>query len=549
MVERVQRFIEQWNMIEPADTVIVGVSGGADSVCLCLVLKELSVCMGFRLRAVHVEHGIRGSASRSDAVFVKELCAQLGISFAMHEEDVPAFAREHHMSIEEAARVLRYRAFEREAEAAAGSRKARDIAGEREAGAGRIRIALAHHMEDNAETMLLQLVRGTGLDGLCGMQPVRAGEGGAVYVRPLLGTSRREIEEFLEERKQAYCRDATNDELEYSRNRIRHRVMPELTEINAQAVLHMNQAAGRLMQLRSYIDGETERAYTKALDIRMSCADTKTSADTTMSADMKIGTGTENAVQHAGKNGWYLRKDVLTALPHVLLQRVLQRAVAEAAGARKDIAAVHIQALQGLLGAQTGRRIDLPYGLAARREYEYIVLWKKCSTDGGKLTGTGSVESVQCAARLQGARKTVVTAEMLADCAEHGARITVPCGDTGAQMELCAFSYEGNPLKISSKMYTKWFDYDKIKDGFSIRTREKGDYFVLDEAGHHKKLERYFIDRKLPQSERESFLILARGQEVLWAVGGRMGRSGMVTESTRTILEVVYKGGVENGLQ
>lgn len=98
-------------------------------------------------------------------------------------------------------------------------------------------------------------------------------------------------------------------------------------------------------------------------------------------------------------------------------------------------------------------------------------------------------------------------------------------------------------------MYTKWFDYDMIKDGFSIRTREKGDYFVLDDSGHHKKLERYFIDEKLPQSKRAEILLLARGSEVLWAIGGRMGKSGMVTESTRTILEVVYKGGEEHGLQ
>ena len=169
MIERICEFMDKWHMVSAGDRVLVGVSGGADSICLCLILKELSTQMKFSVEVIHVEHGIRGEASKRDALFVKQFCREQKLTYREFPVDVPAYAKKYHMGDEEAARKLRYDIFVKAAKEKAGTK-----------------IALAHHMEDNAETMLFQLARGSGLDGLCGMRPVRAGEDSECYIRPLL---------------------------------------------------------------------------------------------------------------------------------------------------------------------------------------------------------------------------------------------------------------------------------------------------------------------------------------------------------------------------
>ena len=327
MIERICEFMDKWHMVSAGDRVLVGVSGGADSICLCLILKELSTQMRFSVEVIHVEHGIRGEASKKDALFVKQFCNEQNLTYREFSVDVPAYAKKHHLGDEEAARKLRYEIFAEVAKENAGTK-----------------IALAHHMEDNAETMLFQLARGSGLDGLCGMRPVRVGEDGECYIRPLLENSREQIEQYLKARGQGFCTDATNEELIYSRNRIRHNILPQMREVNAQAVLHMNQTAQRLWELREYLDEETSHALQA----------------------------------YRRKDGQQYRISVqgLQQLPKALRMRVLHEAVAEIAQKRKDITGAHLEAVADLLEKQTGRRVNLPYGIIAKREYDAIVLQK-----------------------------------------------------------------------------------------------------------------------------------------------------------------------------
>ena len=310
MVEQVAKYIRQWNMIEPGDTVIAGVSGGADSVCLCCVLAELSVPMEFTLRVVHVEHGIRGEESFRDADFVQQFCGERGIACEVRSVDVPSYAREKRIGEEEAARFLRYDIFRKEAAKYLHSK-----------------IALAHHLEDNAETILFQMARGSGLDGMCGIRPVRNDAESVTYIRPLLGVSRCEIEQELKRRGQTYCMDATNENLEYSRNHIRHRILPELKKVNAQAVLHMNRMAEQMNEIRDYMDQQLADAYEKIVS--------REKAD---------------VVLHVER---------LRGLPHILQTRLVHNALAEAAGARQDLEAGHVEAVLGLMDKQSGRSVDL----------------------------------------------------------------------------------------------------------------------------------------------------------------------------------------------
>jgi tRNA(Ile)-lysidine synthase len=466
------------NMIEQGDRVIAGVSGGADSVCLCRILAELSTQMDFSLEVIHVEHGIRGEESRHDATFVRELCGGLGIPYREISVDVPQYAREHHLGLEEAARLLRYQAFTECAGEVSGTK-----------------IALAHHMEDNAETLLLQMIRGSGLDGLCGMRPVRRGSNGEVYIRPLLAESRSSIERFLADVGQDYCMDSTNEDLAYSRNRIRHKVLPELMAINPQALHHMNQAAGRLADVRDYMEQQTDAC--------------------------------EHQVLHRMQGMAAMSVKELGELPHPLRIRLIHRAVSEAAGAKKDIAETHLTAVEQLLWKQTGRRVDLPYALVARREYGDILFFK------GENVESKEQEPVMLEihkSELQENRPLSFTVQ-------------------GVEFTCRIFQFNGNFSEIPRNVYTKWLDYDMIKDSFSVRTRRPGDFYVLDEAGHHKKLEDYFVNEKVPARQRDHRLLVTQDSKVLWIVGGRMGYGAGISQETQIVLEITCEGGKSNGLQ
>jgi len=210
VTEAVRETIARHDMIQAGDTVTAGLSGGADSVCLLLVLNELSRQMKFTLRAVHVNHCLRGDESERDERFCERLCERLEIPLSVFRVNVTEYAEESGKSTEEAARVLRYEAFEK---SACGGK-----------------IATAHNKNDNAETVLFNIVRGTGIKGLGGIPYVRGN-----IVRPLLDVSRSEIEAFLKESGQEYVTDSTNLTEDYSRNKLRRSVIPQLEKINPDA--------------------------------------------------------------------------------------------------------------------------------------------------------------------------------------------------------------------------------------------------------------------------------------------------------------------------
>ena len=204
MKNTVLEYIQTHGLIGPNDKVLAGVSGGADSVALLHVLQSL----GFDVCAVHVNHGIRGADAEADEAFVKVLCGTLHIPLATEHVDVPAMAAAEGKTLEQAARDARYGCFDRVA-----------------ADLGANVIAVAHHMDDQAESMLLHLFRGSGLTGLVGMRPRRGN-----VVRPLLCVRRLDIEAYLSENGLAYRTDATNFQRGAARNRIRLDVIPYLQE-------------------------------------------------------------------------------------------------------------------------------------------------------------------------------------------------------------------------------------------------------------------------------------------------------------------------------
>lgn len=236
MLEKIKKFSEKYNMFHPGDTVLCGLSGGADSVCMIICLSELSSQLGIRIEAIHVNHCLRGEESDRDENFCRELCRKLGIKFIAVSCNVRAYADENSLSEEEAARKLRYEAFAEHSH-------------------GKI-IATAHSANDNLETVIFNLARGTASKGLAGIPPVRDN-----IVRPMLAVCRNEIEEFLKQHRFSHITDSSNLSDNYTRNKIRHNIIPIFSEINESVIETSIKSIDAVRAESSFIDEEAERIY------------------------------------------------------------------------------------------------------------------------------------------------------------------------------------------------------------------------------------------------------------------------------------------------
>lgn len=239
--EDVLSVIKRYNMLENCDRIVVGLSGGADSVCLLSVLNSLKAEYGFSLVAAHINHGIRGAEAQRDEESCKRLCESLDVPLEILHADIPTLSKQQGIGEEECGRIVRYDFF-------------RSLAGERG------KIATAHNLNDNAETLLLNLVRGAGSKGACGIPPVRDN-----IIRPLIETDRKSIEKYCEENELQYVTDSTNLECEYSRNKIRIKVLPTLCEINQNAIGALSGFASRMREQEAFLEGVVNEKYAQCV--------------------------------------------------------------------------------------------------------------------------------------------------------------------------------------------------------------------------------------------------------------------------------------------
>ena len=344
MLKKVRDYMREHEMTAPGDAVIVALSGGADSVCLLTVLKQLAT-PEFLLRAVHVHHGIRGAEADRDEAFAQKLCESLSVPLCVAYCHVPAYAAEHGLSEEEAGRILRYQVLEKEAgkweqELPAGSR---------------VKIALAHHRDDNAETILHHLLRGSGLTGLAGIRPVQGRR-----IRPLLCVGREEIRAYLEAGHISWCEDSTNQSLDYTRNRIRSQVLPLLkTAVNEQAEEHILQAGQIIGQADAYLRQQAEEIWQEAV-----CGREEDLAAIPLTA--------------------FARQ------PEILKTYLIRHMLDQLHPGWKDIGSRHFTAIAELAGKPVGSRLDLPGGLMARTGYETLEIVRKTERKVSVKTESGA---------------------------------------------------------------------------------------------------------------------------------------------------------------
>ncbi len=484
LVRKVMNYSVQGGLFERGDAVVAGVSGGADSVCLLRVLCEIREEMSLDITVVHVNHGLRGEAADEDEHFVEKMCEELDVPCVCFETDVRALARERHMTEEEAGRAYRYECFEQV---------------RRETGADKI--AVAHNRDDEAETVLMNLFRGSGVRGMAGIGAVRGN-----IIRPLLGTGRDEIEKFLEREQIPYRTDATNFDTEYTRNRIRLDVLPYVKEhINAKASEHIAQTAMLTSDVYSYIEREAARAGESIIRWYGTCECCEIDAE------------------------GFLKLDA------VIQRELVRQAVGRLAGKLKDIERVHIENVRGLFEGQVGKKTDLPYELEAVRTYTAVRILHRTDSAGA---GSADTAYTAKAAGEETSPGEYSPAPGRADSAGADAiRL-----DDGREVVFTLKEAHKNQ-QIPKNIYTKWFDYAKISGRLILRHRRPGDYMMIS-GGRKKPIRRILIDDKIPAGMRDSLLLAADGSHIVWIVDtGRISEYYKVTDDTEQILEgCIYYG-------
>lgn len=318
MLALVTKTIERNKMLKKGDSIVVGVSGGADSVCLLDVLNKLKDKYNLKITVVHINHCIRGKEADRDEAFVKSLAEKYGNDYKAFSYPVEKMAEENGTTVEEMGRNLRYYSF-------------RKVAGEKG------KIAVAHNKNDNCETMLMRFFRGTGVKGLGGISPVRGN-----IIRPLISVDRNAIEEYCDENSLNYCTDSTNNDTEYTRNKIRHNIIPLIEkEFNPSIVDAMYKTAEIMAGEEEYMDRQARMAYS-----------------------------------YCAVGDKVLSVEKLLDLDKVILKRVLRLGFIDFSADLHDVYYEHIKSVESLLYKKNGKVVQLPHNLRASRINNCIIFSK-----------------------------------------------------------------------------------------------------------------------------------------------------------------------------
>ncbi len=486
VLDRIKRTMEgkAFAAVPAGSRILAAVSGGADSVCLMLSLRQL----GYDVCAVHVEHGIRGEESLEDCAFVRKLCEEQGIALTVVPVNAPSAAQEFSLSLEEAARLVRWKAL----------METSDRLGIRV-------IATAHHRTDQAETVLWNLIRGSSLTGLGGIRAVRQ-EDGRLIIRPMIDCERGQIEDYLRQRKVSWQTDSTNADTRLTRNAIRRKVLPLLEELNPQSVLHITQAASDLQQAEDWLSEQTESTFRDVI--------------------RKNGDGKEKDLT-ADRNA-------LRQCPDFLRARVLRRMIAQCEGGEKDIARAHVAALEKLVDGPNGGQASLPDHLTAFSEEGIL-----------RLTRSVAEKTEEVALLREDGTYCLGCCSPLSDEGSQDSRWEAKPDQT-ISAEVSFLTWQGG--EVPKKRYTKYLAYDTMAPCPVLRTRREGDYLIVSSDSGRKKLKDYLIDEKVPRLRRDHIPLIAQGSHVLWVVGMRISEKAKVFEGAKAMRVTVHlkAGGMES---
>ena len=473
LVQSVEKTLLEFNMLQSRDKVLVAVSGGPDSVALLHVLLALQTKIDIRIGIGHLDHGLRPSAAARDAAFVSSLGNKMGLQSHLASADIQGLHQQQKGSLEALGRKARYNFF---------SRIARKF--------GYNKIALGHHADDNAELILMNLFRGSGPLGLSGIPPVRNNR----YIRPLIEQSRKRIMKYLQDIQVTYVLDATNNDLRFLRNRIRHELMPELTHhYNPNLVDTLNRTAAIFRDEEDWLNQYSSRIF-----------NTLAEGDAT-SLRMPVSKLLEN-------HGATQRRTIRTAIGHIK-------------GNLKSITLQHIDAVLRLCReGSIDQRLHLPGRLVVQKQpQDHLLISRQTS---------------QPASRAD--LHPVVTIPLYTVPVPHpdaGTR-TVMVKELGITLVLGSMPVESMGSLTSAGQHTAFFDMDKLTFPMLLRNTLSGDRFMpLGMQGTQKEKD-FFINNKIPRNIRRETPVLVSRNAIVWIVGHRIDERAKITQQTRNVLKI-----------
>ena len=455
--------IEKYNMLSVGDKVVVGVSGGPDSIALLYFLHQIKDRYSLSLHVAHLNHMLRGDEADKDTEYVVKFCEGLNVPCTVKYVDIKEMAKQNGLSSEEAGRKARYEFF---------SDVLKETNGHK--------VALAHNLNDQAETIIMRIMRGTGLDGLCGIKPFRD----HIYIRPLLYTSRCEIEEYCSKNNLLPRIDKTNLETIYTRNKIRLELIPYIKEnFNTNIESTISSMTDILSEDNDFIEGYADEIYNK------------------------ISIKKENKV--------LIDIDDINRLHDSIKKRVIRKAINDVKGDLISIESKHIDIIMSIIDrAETGIAIDLPKNLKAKVEYGKLIIIRQQEHNKYRLF-----------------RDVYIPSRVYID--------EINCIFNFSILDLKDNKNIDYKNKNKAKVrFIKYFDYDKIKGNLSIRYRKDGDYIIPLGMRGRKKLKDYFIDKKVPRDRRDEIPLIALGQEILWIVGFTINDNYKIDNYTNKILKI-----------
>lgn len=456
MIEKVRETINQYHLLEEGDKVVIGISGGPDSVALLHILLKLQPIFKLKLYLAHLNHLLREEA-KEEALFVKELAESVKLPLIIAEKNVLQDTSKN-LSLQQKARKIRYEFLIQTAKRLNATK-----------------IALAHHQDDNIETILLWLMRGCGAEGIKGIPPIRRINQGLYIIRPLIKNTKQEIKDYLQLHKLSFKIDSSNLKTNYWRNKIRLELLPQLKEYNPK----IKEALARLATL-----WHQDNEYLNLLSIEA-----------------------KNKVLEKGRID--LKK--FTLLPQPIQSRILRQLIKEVKGNLEGISWTHIEAIIKLIKkGPTQGRLDLKSNIKVEREYERLIIYKgereeikKQEERYLKIPGVTEVDELK-----------IETQVMAKD----------------------SLSALPSLLSTSAEAY---LDYDKVKLPLLLRHRKKGDKFHPYGMRGSKKIKDYFIDLKVPKRERDKIYLLADEEGIIWVMSvNRIDERVKVTDSTKNVMVI-----------
>jgi tRNA(Ile)-lysidine synthase len=466
LLKEVSRLLKELALVHSSQPLIVAVSGGADSLALLLLLAQLRQPLGLDIHVAHLDHGLRGQESLMDARFVEETALRLELPVTLEREDVESFRATHHLSLEAAAREVRYSFLARVA-----------------AAQGALAVALGHTADDQAETILMHLLRGSGLDGLMGMQtlsywPSSRHSHPIALVRPLLGTKREETESLCRWKGFTPRDDSSNLSLHFTRNRIRSDLLPRLRSYNPrfqEALLRLGRSAA---QDQAYILGEAVQAREM----------------------LAVDTGEGVSIEREG----------FAVLPPALKRHLLRLIYHQITGSSAGLENCHLEDMVKLSEGRAQKNISLPGGLIFSVEYGSLTLGR-----GQSKPTAGPALSGEYPLTLSGDTR-------------------VPGWNIRANFSM------DREYPSHGDAYVAKLDGERVGRHLYVRGRIPGDRFHPLGMAVPKKLQDFMVDVKAPRGVRDRIPLVVSERGIVWVVGYRIAHWARLREDTTTVLSLGF---------